>query len=81
MSFDFIPWLIRLFGFTLEDLSGTEVVEGGPVGYTNSEQTLFSQFHGNGLFLKGLVALISYPAPMQGKVKHELRDTDHYCAQ
>ena len=68
MSFDFIPWLIRLFGFTLEDLSGTEVVEGGPVGYTNSEQTIFSQFHGKGLFLKGLVALISYSSPMQGNL-------------
>ena len=26
--------------------------------------------------MKGLVALISYPSPMQGKVKHELRDSD-----
>ena len=57
-------------------VTGTEAVEGGPVSYTNSEQTLFSQFHGKGLVLKGLVALISDPSPMQGKVKHELRDSD-----
>ena len=60
----------------LAAVSGTEAVEGGMVSYTNSEQTMFSQFHGKGLFLKGLVALISYPSPMQGKVKHELRDRE-----
>ena len=56
-------------------VSGTEVVEGGPVSITNSQQTLFSQFHSKGLFLKGLAALICFPAPLQYKVKHELRDT------
>ena len=60
----------------LAAVSGTEVVEGGPVSYTNSQQTLFSQFHSKGLFLKGLAAMICFPAPLQAKVKHELRDTD-----
>ena len=56
-------------------VSGTEVVEGGPVSINNSQQTLFSQFHSKGLFLKGLAAVICFPAPLQYKVKHELRDT------
>ena len=56
-------------------LSGTEVVEGGPVSISNSQQTLFSQFHSKGLFLKDLAALVCFPAPLQYKVKHELRDT------
>ena len=51
----------------LAAVSGTEVVEGGPVSYTNSQQTLFSQFHSKGLFLKGLAALICFPAPLQDK--------------
>ena len=37
---------------------------------------MFSQFHGKGLFMKGLVALISNPSPMKGKVKHELHESD-----
>ena len=54
-------------------LSGTEVVEGGPVSIMNSQQTLFSQFH-KGLYLKDLTSLICFPAPLQYKVPHELRD-------
>ena len=54
----------------LAAVSGTEAVEGGPVSYTNSEQTVFSQFHGKGLYMKGLVHLISFPSPLQGIVKH-----------
>ena len=57
-------------------VSGTEAVEGGPVSYTNSEQTVFSQFHGKGLYMKNLVHLISFPSPLQGIVKHELRDSE-----
>ena len=45
-------------------LSGTEVVEGGPVSISNSQQTAFSQFHSRGLFLKDLAALVSFPAPL-----------------
>ena len=56
-------------------LSGTEVVEGGPVSIVNSQQTLFSQFHNRGLFLKDLACLVCLPAPLQHKVPHELRDT------
>ena len=55
-------------------LSGTEVVEGGPVSIVNSQQTLFSQFHNKGLYLKDLTSVIGFPAPMQHKEPHELRD-------
>ena len=57
-------------------VSGTEAVEGGPVSYTNSEQTVYSQFHGKGFYMKEMVHLISFPSPLQGIVKHELRDTE-----
>ena len=60
----------------LAAVSGTEEVDGGPVSYTNSQQTLFLQFHSKGLFLKGLAALICFAAPLQAKVKHKLKDTD-----
>ena len=56
-------------------LSGTEVLEGCPVSMSNSHQTVFSQFHSRGLFLKDLAALVSFPAPLQHKVKHKMRDT------
>ena len=55
-------------------LSGTEVVEGGPVSIGNSQQTLFSQFHNKGLYLKDLTSLIWFPAPLQHNEPHELRD-------
>ena len=35
-------------------LSGTDVVEGGPVSISNSQQTVFSQLHSRGLFLNEL---------------------------
>ena len=60
----------------LSVLSGTEAVEGGPVSYTNSEQTVYSQFHGKGLYMKDMVHLISFPSPLQGIVKHKLCDTE-----
>ena len=60
----------------LSVLSGTEAVEGGPVSYTNSAQTVFSQFFGKGLNMMGMVKLVSFPAPFQGITKHELRDTE-----
>ena len=56
-------------------MSGAEVVEGSPVSIVNSQQTVFSQFHSRGLFLKDLADLVCFPAPLQHKVKHELRDT------
>ena len=55
-------------------LSGTEVVEGGPVSIVNSQQTLFSQFCNKGMYLKDLTSIIGFPAPMQHKEPHELRD-------
>ena len=55
-------------------LSGTEVVEGGPVSIVNSQQTLFSHFHNKGFYLKDLTNVIGFPAPMQHKEPHELRD-------
>ena len=55
-------------------LSGTELVEGGPVSIVNSQQTLFSQFHNKGLYLKDLTNVIGFPATMQHKEPHELRD-------
>ena len=60
----------------LSVLSGTEAVDGGPVSYTNSEQTVYSQFHGKGLYMMNMVKLISFPAPFQGIMKHELHDTE-----
>ena len=56
-------------------LSGTEVLEGSPVSLVNSQQTLFSQFHNRGLYLKDLACLVCFPAPLQHKVPLELRDT------
>ena len=56
-------------------LSGTEVVEGGPVSIVNSQQTLFSQFHNRGLYLKDLTSLVSFQALLRHKVPHELRHT------
>ena len=56
-------------------LSGTEVVEGGLVSIVNSQQTVFSQFHSRGLFLKDLADLVCFSAPLQHKVPNELRDT------
>ena len=55
-------------------LSETEVVEGGPVSFVNSQQTLFSQFHDNGLYFKDLTNVIGFPAPIQHKEPHKLRD-------
>ena len=52
--------LIRYHRLTLEDLkvvlSVTEVVEGVLVSIVNSQQTLLSQFHNKGLYLKDLKA-------------------------
>ena len=56
-------------------LTGTVVVESGPVSKVNSQQNLFSQFHSRGLFLEDLADLVCFPAPLQHKVPHELRDT------
>ena len=61
----------------LSVLSGTEAVDGGPVSYTNSEQTVYSQFFGKGFFMMDVVKLISFPAPFHGIMKHELLDTEH----
>ena len=55
-------------------LSGTEVVEGGPVSIVNSQQTLFSQFCNKGLYLKNLTNTIGFPAPLQHKEPHPRRD-------
>ena len=55
-------------------LSVTEVVEGVLVSIVNSQQTLLSQFHNKGLYLKDLTNVIGFPAPMQHKGPHELRD-------
>ena len=60
----------------LSVLSGTEAVEGGPVSYTNSEQTVFSEFFGKGLYMMDMVKLLSFPALFQGITKHELCDTE-----
>ena len=55
-------------------LSGTEVVEGGPVSIVNSQQTLFSQFCNKGMYLKHLTSIIGFPAPLQHKEPHPRRD-------
>ena len=39
-------------------LFGTEVVEDGPISIVNSQQTVLSQFHSRGLFLKDLADLV-----------------------
>ena len=55
-------------------LSGTEVVEGGPVSVVHSQQTLFSQFCNKGLYCRNLVNLVGFPAPLQHKAPHSRRD-------
>ena len=55
-------------------LSGTKVVEGGPVSIVNSQQTLFSQFCNKGMYLKDLTSIIGFPAPLQHKEPHKRRD-------
>ena len=55
-------------------LSGTEVVEGGPVSIVNSQQALFSQFCNKGLYLKNLTNIIGFPVPLQHKEQPLRRD-------
>ena len=55
--------------------SGTEFMEGGPVSYTESAQVCFSQFMGREQPIEGMVKLLTFPAPLLLRSKHQTRDT------
>ena len=55
-------------------LSGTELVEGGPVSIVNSQQTLFSQFCNKGLYVKNQTSIIGFPAPLHHKEPDQRRE-------
>ena len=56
-------------------VSGTEFMEGGPVSYTESAQVCFSQFMGKAQPVEGMVRLLTFPAPLLCRSKHQTRDT------
>ena len=56
-------------------LSGTEVMEGGPVSIVNSQKTLLSQFGNRELYCKTLTNLVGFPFPFYHKEPHTRRDT------
>ena len=60
-------------------LSGTEVVEGGPVSIVNSQQTLFSQFCNKGLYLTNLTNTIGCSTAAQGTSPPQGLAHAHYC--
>ena len=61
-------------GVNLFVLSGTELVEGGPVIIVNSQQFLLSQFSNKELYFKYLTNVIGFPA-MFCREPHTRRDT------
>ena len=56
--------IFLILWYLLYILSGTEVVEGGPVSIVNSQQTLLSQFSNRELYGKSLTNLVGFPAPL-----------------